>query len=245
MRVAVVTGAAGGIGRALAERLAADGHVVHTVDRLPTDHLAASLGGVAHLLDVTDPVAMEALARRSAPTTTVCLNAGVVGPSVGAPWEVADEEWNDVLQVNLLGIVNGLRVFLPRLLQSERPARVLITASLAGLLTWPQGGVYGVSKHAVVGLAEHTALCLRGTNVSVTLLCPGLVRTGMSQVGQDAGEVAAGALRALRAGQFLVVPNEWRTAIKTRTERLVDGSLPQVPVPVPTSGRSAGRGRAS
>ena len=84
-------------------------------------------------------------------------------------------------------------------------ARVLITGSLAGVLTFPGGGAYPASEHALVAVAEQTALALEDTSVTVTLLCPALVRTGMSAVGADPADVATKALTACHSGRFLVM----------------------------------------
>ena len=231
MTVAVVTGAASGIGRALATQLAAEGHLVHLADRESTSALATDLGGVAATVDVADPEHLQRLAASASDARVVCLNAGIVGAATGAPWEVGPAEWRRVLDVNLGGVVNGLRAFVPQLLASGEPARVLITASLAGLLTFPGGGAYAASKHAVVAVAEQAALALAGTNVSVTVVCPALVRSGMSEVGADPAEVAAEALTAARSGRFLVVPTEWSSAAVGRVQALVSGAAPQPPAP--------------
>ena len=236
MASAVVTGAASGIGLALAARLAASGHRVHLADVAPTTKLARSLGAVPHRVDVSDPDQVEALAAQTADATVVCLNAGVVGAELGAPWEAPPEEWSRLLGVNLLGVVNGLRAFVPRMLESEQPRRVLITASLAGLLTFPGGGAYAASKHAVVAVAEQAALALAGTHVSVTLLCPALVRSAMSEVGEDPDDVAAAALEAAAAGTFLVVPDEWTHAMIARTSTLLSGQPPEMPTPATSKG---------
>jgi len=134
-----------------------------------------------------------------------------------------------VFAVNVGGVVNGLRAFVPRLLGSGRPAHVLITASLAGLAAFPGGGAYGASKHAVVAVAEQAALALTGTAVGVTVLCPALVRTAMSPMGDDPADVAAAALAAVHDGRFAVVPPEWAGAVTQRWERLVAGQRPVAP----------------
>jgi NAD(P)-dependent dehydrogenase (short-subunit alcohol dehydrogenase family) len=231
MGTAVVTGAASGIGRALARRLAAMGHLVHLVDVSPTSDLAATLGGVAHTVDVADDDAMATLAEAAADAEIVCLNAGIVGATMGHPWEVSPAEWQRLLDVNVLGVVNGLRAFVPRLTVRTAPSRIIITGSLAGLVTFPGGGAYGATKHAVVALAESASLALQGTPVTVTLVCPALVRTAMSEVGADADEVAADALGAAAEGRFLVVPAEWSSATTLRAERLASGEAPQLPAP--------------
>lgn len=236
MSGAVVTGAASGIGRALAVKLADQGYRVHLADIAPTDDLAEAIGGVSAPTDVTSSDQMSRLADQVGDVDLVCLNAGTVGASLGAPWEVTPEEWAALLDVNLHGVVNGLRAFVPRLLAAGRPGHVLITASLAGLVTFPAGGAYAATKHAVVAVAEQAALALADTQVSVTLLCPALVRTAMSPVGADPAEVAEQALDAVRGGRFLVVPAEWTGAIVERSKRLVDGVQPTVPAPGPTDG---------
>ncbi len=231
MSVAVVTGAASGIGLALASRLSHAGHLVHVADLTSTADVAAQLHGVAHLVDVTDEHAMDRLADQAVGARIVCLNAGIVGPTTGPPWEAPTEEWERVIGVNVGGVVNGLRAFVPRLLEAGDPARIIITASLAGLVTFPGGGAYAASKHAVLAVAEQAAQVLAGTNVSVTVVCPALVRTAMSDVGADPNKVAAEALAAADAGRFLVVPREWEAAVRRRSETLVAGTQPQVPSP--------------
>jgi NADP-dependent 3-hydroxy acid dehydrogenase YdfG len=227
---AVVTGAASGIGRALASRLAADGTrvVLADRDRDGLERVATELRGTAIATDVADPVAMRALAQAAPDADLVCLNAGIVG-ALGAVWEVNTEEWDAVFAVNVGGVLGGLRAFVPNLLASGRPAHILITASLAGLLAFPGSGAYGPSKHTVIAIAEQAVFDLAGTNVGLSVLCPALVRTGMSDAGQDPLEVADLALQAIAAGTFLITPGEWRQAIVRRVERLVAGDRPTAP----------------
>jgi NADP-dependent 3-hydroxy acid dehydrogenase YdfG len=231
---AVVTGAASGIGRALAEALHAKGArlVLADIDADALSATATRLGATAVLADVCDPAAMSALAARASQARLVCLNAGVVGRSLGAPWEVPAEEWDRVFAVNVGGIVNGLRVFVPALLAAGEPAHVLITASLAGLAVFPGGGAYGPSKHAVAAIAQHAAMALDGTPVQVSMICPALVRTGMSPEGIDPALVADDALKAVDDdGVFAVVPSQWQGAVVAQVERIVSGSRPAPPVP--------------
>jgi NAD(P)-dependent dehydrogenase (short-subunit alcohol dehydrogenase family)/uncharacterized glyoxalase superfamily protein PhnB len=231
MSTAVVTGAASGIGLALASRLSHAGHLVHLADLSPLNDVAAQLEGVPHQVDVANGEEMERLADQAAGARIVCLNAGIVGPTTGAPWEASPEEWERVVGVNLGGVVNGLRAFVPRLLQAGAPAQIIITASLAGVLTFPGGGAYAASKHAVLAVAEQAAQALTDTNVTVTVVCPALVRTSMSQVGADPSEVAAETLSAAAAGRFLVMPREWQRAARERTVSLLEGRQPRVPTP--------------
>jgi NAD(P)-dependent dehydrogenase (short-subunit alcohol dehydrogenase family) len=230
---AVVTGAAGGIGKALAAQLRAEGAHVVLADTNVTalGEVAAELGAAAVRTDVSDPDAMYELAAAAPDADLVCLNAGIVGADLGAPWEVGSADWDRVFAVNVGGVVNGLRAFVPRLLAAGRPAHILVTASLAGLATFPAGGAYAASKHAVVAVAEQAALALAETPIVVTMICPALVRTGMSADGEDPADVAAAALAAVEAGVFAVVPGEWRAEIQRRAQRLVIGAQPAMPVP--------------
>jgi NAD(P)-dependent dehydrogenase (short-subunit alcohol dehydrogenase family)/uncharacterized glyoxalase superfamily protein PhnB len=231
MSTAVVTGAASGIGLALASQLSRAGHLVHLADLSPTDETAAQLHGVPHHVDVANEADMARLAQEAAGARIVCLNAGIVGETTGPPWEAPPEEWERVVGVNLGGVVNGLRAFVPRLLEAGDPAHIVITASLAGVLTFPGGGVYAASKHAVLAVAEQAAQALVDTNVTVTVVCPALVRSAMSEIGADPMEVAADALAAAEAGRFLVMPRDWEPAVRARTDSLLVGAQPRVPSP--------------
>ncbi len=229
---AVITGAGSGIGRAMAVYLAGTGCrvVLADIDAAAVQGAAGETGGTAVPLDVADPVAVQALAAAAGGVDLVCLNAGIVGP-LGAPWEVDADGWDRVFAVNVGGVVNGLRAFVPRLLAGGRPAAVLITASLAGLLPFPDNGAYGPSKRAVIAVAEQAALALTDTPVTVTMLCPALVRTGMSQTGQDPAVLAAEAVNAAAQGRFAVVPPQWHTAVVTGSQSLVTGHPPTPPTP--------------
>jgi 1-deoxy-11beta-hydroxypentalenate dehydrogenase len=228
---AVVTGAASGIGHALAARLAVSGArlVLADIDATALAAAATALDATAIATDVSDPDAMQALAEAAGDVELVCLNAGVLGRSMGPSWEVGAAEWDAVFAVNVGGVVNGLRAFVPRLLAAGRPAHILITASLAGLAAFPGGGAYGASKHAVIAVAEQAALALSDTPVGVTVLCPALVRTAMSPEGDDPADIAAEALDAVADGRFVVVADSWRPAVLRRAERLVTGRHPIPP----------------
>jgi NAD(P)-dependent dehydrogenase (short-subunit alcohol dehydrogenase family) len=230
---AVVTGAASGIGRALAMLLAARGHqlVLVDVDAAALAELAADLGAVAVTGDVRDPDSFAAVAQKMPDPHLLCLNAGAVGESLGHPWEVPVLEWDRILGVNVRGVLNGLAEFVPRMLASGEDRSLLITASLAGLVTFPAGGAYAASKHALVAVAEHAALALAGSRVQVTVLCPALVRTGMSEIGVEPAAVAEQALAAVARGVFAVVPDEWRAAVRERGDRLSKGLPPSLPTP--------------
>jgi len=187
-RVAVVTGAASGIGLGLSERFAAEGmHVVMAdVEEPALSKAAADLRerGASVLpvvTDVADRTAVEAL--RDAAVSAfgavhvLCNNAGVGGPH-GPLWECPPAEWDWVLGVNLGGVINGVGAFMPLLLEQDA-AHLVNTASVFGVFAGALGP-YGVSKHAVVALTETLYFNLQSLGVShvgVSVLCPGAVRT--------------------------------------------------------------------
>ena len=193
-RVAVITGAASGIGLGLADRLAAEGMRVVMAD-VEAPALAAAARQVrrvptgdadvlAVVTDVADPAAVEAL--RDAAVSAygavhlLCNNAGVGGPH-GPVWECPPGEWDWVLGVNLGGVINGIRAFLPVLLAQDA-AHVLNTSSIFGVFAGALGP-YGVSKHAVAALTETLYFNLRAigaAHVGVSVLCPGAVQTNFA-----------------------------------------------------------------
>jgi NAD(P)-dependent dehydrogenase (short-subunit alcohol dehydrogenase family) len=186
-RVAVVTGAASGIGLGLSRRFAAEGmHVVMAdVEEPALTAAAATLAAhgasvLAVVTDVADPASVAAL--RDAAVGAfggvhlLCNNAGV-GGSQEPLWEVplGDLEW--VFGVNLWGVVHGIRAFLP-VLEQQDAAHIVNTSSVFGLFAGALGA-YGASKHAAVALSESLHFQLReaGSHVGVTVLCPSAVRT--------------------------------------------------------------------
>jgi NAD(P)-dependent dehydrogenase (short-subunit alcohol dehydrogenase family) len=195
-KVAVVTGAASGIGFGLAQRATAEGMRVVLADIERTALAAAESelrAGGAEVLgvvtDVANPVSVQALLERTrAQFGTVhllCNNAGVV---VGGPtWELTLDDWNWVLGVNLWGVIHGIRTFVPELLAHGEEAHVVNTASMAGLLAGPYTAAYTAAKHAVVGISEslHNELGLIGDRVGVSVLCPGWVNTRIADAGRN------------------------------------------------------------
>ncbi len=187
-RVAVVTGAASGIGQGLSERFAAEGmHVVMAdVEESALSKAAAELAGTGAsvlpvVTDVSDRAAVEALRDKAlsafGAVHVVCNNAGVGGPH-GPLWECPPGEWDWVLGVNLEGVMNGVRTFMPVLLEQDA-GHLLNTSSIFGVFAGTLGP-YGVSKHAVTALTETLHFNLKSlgvTHVGVSVLCPSAVRT--------------------------------------------------------------------
>lgn len=188
-RTAVITGAASGIGLGLARKAAKEGMNVVLAD-IEKEALTAAESEVAGLgaetlsvvTDVSKADAVDALAAaafdRFGGAHLVCLNAGVF--QAGVSWQRTEADWSWVLGVNLWGPIHGVRAFMPRLIEQGEPAHVVITASMAGLLTVAYSGPYVVSKFAAAALAECAAHDLRAQGVEqigVSCLVPGSVDT--------------------------------------------------------------------
>lgn len=190
-KVAVLTGAASGFGRELALLCAAAGMRVVLADideagmeeteRLMAPHGAQTLR--THC-DVRRPEALDALAEqtyaRFGAAHLLFNNAGVA--VAGPAWSATLEDWKWVLDVNLMGVVHGIRSFVPRMLESGEPGHVVNTASVAGLLSVMASSVYCVSKHGVVTLSEclHHDLQMVNAPIGVSVLCPAFVNTGIA-----------------------------------------------------------------
>jgi NAD(P)-dependent dehydrogenase (short-subunit alcohol dehydrogenase family) len=190
-RVALVTGAASGIGFALADRFASvgmkvvladlEGPALEAAERTLREKGAPVL---AVRMDVSKAGDVEELAERAyaqfGAVHVLCNNAGVgVG---GLSWEHSIEDWQWVLGVNLWGVIHGIRTFLPRMLAQGTEGHVVNTASVAGLISTPFMSVYQVTKHAVLTLTESLKmeLDLSSAKIGASVLCPGFVATGIS-----------------------------------------------------------------
>ncbi|QRK09299.1 SDR family NAD(P)-dependent oxidoreductase [Archangium violaceum] len=187
-RVAVITGAASGIGLGLAERCAREGMRVVLADveeealrRAGAELEAAGARVLCVRTDVSRAKEVEELAKRTLSTFgavhLVCNNAGVAAG--GLAWEATSEDWDWVLGVNLWGVIHGVRTFVPLMLEQGSEGHVVNTASMAGLLPFHPSAPYQVSKYGVVALTEqlHGSLRMQGAKVGASVLCPGWVRT--------------------------------------------------------------------
>lgn len=191
-KVAVVTGAASGIGFGLAERFTAEGMkvVMADIEEGALDDAAGRLAAAGAdvlpvVADVSDPDSVAELAARAferyETAHVLCNNAGVSGGGGRPVWELDERDWDWVLGVNLKGVIHGVRAFMPRMIE-QGEGHVVNTASMAGLLPGVLGS-YSVSKHGVVALSEaiYFSLLMRGVEgVGVSVLCPGWVRTNIA-----------------------------------------------------------------
>jgi NAD(P)-dependent dehydrogenase (short-subunit alcohol dehydrogenase family) len=261
-KVAVITGAASGLGEAMAECAVAEGMLVVLVD-IEAPALAATVarlreaGGSVWAMetDVSDRAAMSHLARRveaEVGETWLLVNNAGVGSS--APVHaLSHEQWEFVLGVNLWGVIHGLEVFLPEMVDRDS-GHVVNTASMAGLMTCPNLGAYAASKHAVIGLSEvlYRDLQAVGSKVGVSVLCPGGVVTKIMSAERNwparlgpapstlpgeypdfpgrkqPKEVADQVFEAIAARQFWILthPRQYAEAIRARFEGAVAGRNP-------------------
>ncbi len=193
-RVAIVTGGASGIGRALVERFAAEGMTVVAadIDGAAVNGVAAAVGAIGRLLDVTDGPAtarlVEEVETSVGPIELMCMNAGIA--SAGGV-ELPDAEWRRIWDVNVMSHVHAVRAVLPPMLGRGR-GHLLHTASAAGLLTSIGAAAYSVTKHGVVALAEWLAVTYGDAGITVSCLCPQFVATPMLEVFDADSEMRAG-----------------------------------------------------
>src|SRR5712691_11390853 len=206
-RVAVVTGAASGIGLALAERFAAEGMRLVMAD-IEEGALAVSAAALrrkapavlATRVDVSRSDDVERLARETydafGAAHVLCNNAGVA--VLGAVHEHSLADWHWVINVNLWGVIHGVRAFVPRMLAGGDEGHIVNTASMAGLTTAPFMSVYDVTKHAVVALSEsmYKEFIVTGAPIGVSVVCPGLISTNIMQSSRNRPEDLAEAGKA-------------------------------------------------
>jgi NAD(P)-dependent dehydrogenase (short-subunit alcohol dehydrogenase family) len=219
-RVAVVTGAASGIGRALAEGLQTagcrvvlsdvDGDALGTAVKELTGHPTPVLGVRCDVRSGPDVRALrDATSAAFGPADVVCLNAGV-SPS-GPVLATSEATWRWLMDVNLLGVTHGLTAFGPDLL-SRGEGHIVITASVTGLVPTPSLGPYSAVKHAVVALAEVLRRELEGSGVGVSVLCPGVVRTRIHESERNRPAELEGPTHTDR-----LVAERYREAVETST----------------------------
>ena len=196
-KVAVITGAASGIGKALTEKCLAEGmHVVMAdIEEAVLNETAAQLQATTNnqVLPVVTNVAMEAELQNVRDQAVEALggvhvlfnNAGVGGG--GNAWSSTQKDWDWVMGVNLWSVIYGLRVFVPQMISQNEPCHVVNTASVAGILGGTTNALYSVTKHGVVALTENLLVDLQaeGAQVGCSVLCPGFVNTNIFNSGRN------------------------------------------------------------
>ena len=274
-KTAVVTGAASGMGRAFAERFARAGmHVVladieeealKTAVRELEQEEHRVIGVVTNTMSRDS---MQALARRAidefGKVHIVCNNAGVTSRGdAGAAgrrgvWEIPQSDWDWLVGVNFWGVLYGLQVFIPHMLEHGEEGHIVNTASLAGLI--PGGGAYGVTKHGVLALSEglYRDLQARDARIGASVLCPGFVNTGIfkaernrpeefasglpeSNTGARANidsvlqhakqpaEIAEIVFEAIQSDRFYILPHPaWDEIVRSRVEHVLAREAPLV-----------------
>lgn len=255
-KVAVVTGAAGGIGHALCETFAAEGaHVVMAdVDPVRLDAAAAQVDG--DVLPVAADVSIEddvhALAQRARErfggVDILCNNAGVTLSA--RVWKLAPADMRWLLGINLFGVLHGIRAFVPHMIERGAPAHVVNTASIGGLLGFPEIGAYTASKFAVVGLSESLLHDLRARRapIDVSVLCPGTTSTGLAENsrrlhgddgpqraptadGVEPDVIAARVLHAIRERRFWILTHPGYADLLERRHRATLGADEELVAP--------------
>jgi NAD(P)-dependent dehydrogenase (short-subunit alcohol dehydrogenase family) len=235
-KVAVITGAASGIGRGIAERCANEGMKVVLADieekpLLQFEAHLASIGceAVAVVTDVSNESSVKNLAERSfakfGHIHYLFNNAGVgVG---GAAWEASMTQWNWAIDVNLKGVIYGLKYFIPRMLNQDEECYVVNTASLAGLTTGAGMAPYIVTKHAVVSLTETLFhdLAQKQSKIKTAVFCPVIVSTNIMDSLRNAPEA---------------LKKELTGAIPTDEQRQMEASMRQILAQGMTIEQSAG-----
>lgn len=196
-KVAVITGAASGIGKAVTEQCIAEGmHVVMAdIEEAVLQEVAAELQATTNnrVLPVVANVALEKELARLLEQAVDELggvqllfnNAGVGGG--GNAWTATQKDWDWVMGVNLWSVIYGLRLFVPQMIAQDEPCHIVNTASVAGLIGGSTNALYSVTKHGVVALTENLAadLASEGTRIGCSVLCPGFVNTNIFNSGRN------------------------------------------------------------
>ena len=270
-KTAVVTGAASGMGYAFAERFAAEGMNVVLAD-IETDALNAAVSRLEQQERSVLGVEVNTMRRetlenlrdqavdRYGKVHVLCNNAGVTSRQDGGVgefpvWEIPDSTWDWVMGVNFWGVLYGVQVFVPHMLEHGETGHIVNTSSVMGLV--PSGSAYGVAKHGVLTLTEGLWHHLRAANssISASVLCPGFVNTQITDAernrpaefgemiedtpeqralfrsllgeGMDPSDVAELVWQAMVDDRLYILPHAgWREIVRGRVEAILEGSEP-------------------
>ena len=187
-KTAVITGSGSGIGRAIAIAMAKKGAKVHLVDirqeriMATLDELSCDTNICGHVIDVTVPEQLEQLAKNLQGQVDILINcAGILHQ--GKLATTTERELHQVMDVNLWGVINGIKAFLPQISNRKQGGHIINIASVAGLISAPEMSIYNASKCAILGLSESLAIELASNKVQVAAICPGSVNTNLSRDG--------------------------------------------------------------
>lgn len=203
-RTALITGGASGIGLATARRFASEGAdvVIADITDEAGEKAAAEVGGRFRHLDVADLAGWDALLEDEPNVDVAHLNAGVVTGTFDGFDSLTDEQYRRIMGVNVDGVVNGFRALSS--VMSERGGSIVVTASIAGIIPFPQDPIYTMTKHAVLGLARSLAPLLAPNGILVNAVCPGITETPL----------LGNAIELLRGAGFPVVdPDDVAAAV--------------------------------
>lgn len=265
-KVVVVTGAASGIGKGIAQTFAASGAKLILADveeerlsELATELSSANKNVKTFVCDVADAERVEALAAFTYQAFdachVLCNNAGVVENNLKS-WELSLQDWDWVLGINLMGVVHGVRSFVPRMLAAQEAGHVVNTASIGGLVAGLALPAYSVSKHAVVAFTEclYNDLIRENARISASVLCPGWVNTDIAESdrnradkpdinealmrsrnsfkksiasGMEPQQVGEIVANGVKANQFYLYTHpHWNGAVEDRFKAVMEGSKP-------------------
>jgi NAD(P)-dependent dehydrogenase (short-subunit alcohol dehydrogenase family) len=237
-KVAVITGAASGIGRGLARRAAKEGMKIVLADiekdslnQIEEELKKSGTDVISVLLDVSKLEDIEKLARKTidafGEVHLLCNNAGVgMG---GFLWDCTFTDFDWVIGVNLWGVIHGIRTFIPIMRQQDNECHIVNTASMSGLITGEAAnGIYSITKHGVVALSEslRTSFALIESKIGVSVVCPGIVNTRITNCERNRPAELCGPDYETSSERFIKLYPKSEKAVKEYTKMYEEGTSP-------------------